>query len=212
MNQYVFPVRLPNPENLYTPDIMDVQVYNPQVAPPPTVPMQQPVITYPGLFAIGGGGGEFHPVQGINFIFMEDMLRLQALFAARQFLTTRCLERGLPGVSEGNPFITTTTTIARGTDGGTIACLFSELSLLSATLGVISSEILLGPRRADAQTAYQDFAWDLLAYAPWIRFPNGSSSDIHAMVAQGQAKLRELRDLIDTYRDAQLNFQQQQGR
>ena len=124
-------------------------------------------------------------IAGVNFIFMEDMLRIQALFAARQFLTARCLERGLHGVAEGNPFIAGT--------NGTIACLHSELSLLSATLGTVSSEMLLGARRIPAQKAYSDFVSDLLEYAPWIRFPDGAS-DLHALVRQSQAKLRALQD------------------
>lgn len=185
MSSYKFPVRLPNPADLYTPDAVIPAV----VAP--AVPMQQ-VVTFPGLFAIDRVN-EFHPVPGINFIFMKDMIHFQALFAARQFLTARCIQYGLGpyGVSEGNPFITAEAE-------GTIACLYSELSLLSATFGIVMYEIALGARRINAQTAYQDFTVDISMYAPWMRFPNGVP-DVYMLVQQSQAKLNHLKELTVTY-------------
>ena len=148
------------------------------------------MITYPGLFDKQHGGA-FHPVQGINFIFMQDMLRMQVLFAARQFLTARCVERGLTGVADENPFIAET--------DGTVSGLYLELSLLSATLGTVSAEILLGTRRLQAQIAYNDFTFDLMSYAPWIRFPNGAP-DLHVLVRQSQTKLMDLRRLHEEYK------------
>lgn len=193
MSSYKFPVRLPNPVNLYTPDA------EPTVAAP-SVPMQQ-VITFPGLFAIDRVG-PFHPVPDVNFIFMDDMIHLQVLFAARQFLTARCIERGLGpfGVSAGNPLITA---------DGTIACLYSELSLLSATLGTLMYEIVSGARRINAQMAYQDFSADISMYAPWMWLPNGAA-DIHVLVQKSQAKLIELHESTVAYFEGYFHFRQGQ--
>lgn len=193
MNCYDFPVSLPNPNNLYKPCIR-IGCYTPAV---PT----QPVITYPGLFP-AEYGGTFFPHQSVDYLTMEDMIRLQALFAARQFLTARCREHGLPGVSKENPFI------VRGTEG-TIQCLYSELSLLSASLGALGFEIARGEWRPQALKAYYDFAADMLAYAPWLEFPQGAV-DFYPLVEQGQAKLVEMHDLIEGYNTARIRFEEAQ--
>jgi hypothetical protein len=185
MSSYEFPYRLPNPENLYTPDA----VFHPHF--PLTVP-RQPAVTFPALFPTVYGG-VFFPIQGISYLTMGEMIHMQALFAARQFLTARCVQHGLEGVSGENPFIST---------DGSIGRLYSELSLLSATLGAVSSEMMLGVRRATAQMAYQEFICDIYAYAPWLPIQDGALS-LHRMVTQSQARLVYLRNSVDEYRTVQ---------
>jgi hypothetical protein len=111
------------------------------------------------------------------------------------------MECGLHGVHMENPFI-------EGSDG-TMACLFSELSLLSALLGVVSSEMLMGPRTTQAQLAYFNFTSDMHNYAPWLQYPQGAVG-IPVLVGQGHAKLVELRDMITEYKERMLHFRQAQ--
>jgi hypothetical protein len=179
---------------MYTPCVRR-GVYTPGI---PT----KPVITYPGLFPTEYGT-LFFPHHGVNYLSMGDALRIQALFAARQFLTTRCRERGIPGVSAGNPWIVPGRI-------STMECLYSELSLLSASLGALGFEMARdGARRTQAMMAYYDFAADMLAYAPWLEFPQGPV-DFYPLVEQSQAKLVELRDMIEAYDAARFRFEQAQ--
>ena len=157
-------------------------------------------MTYPGLFV---GGSAFHPVDDVSFIEMKDMLKLQALFAAGQFLAARCKEHGLVGLSDANPFIKK--------DGGTFACLYSEMSLVGATLGAVQCEIVMGACMRPAQCAYADFVADMAGYAPWLRFPDGAPS-FCALIKEAQAKLQEVMDLQVGYQAAKENFEQQQKR
>ena len=190
-----FPVRLPNPDNLFMPDADVPAFVHPTMQPRSAIPAQR-VVTCPGLFRYGS---VFHPEEGLSFIHMRDMLQIQALFAASQFLTARSREYGLEGISEPNPFI----------DTAGIACLYSELSLLGATLGVVIGEILLGARRQAAQAAYQNFTFDMAAYAPWFKFPEGSPG-LWKLIKDSQDKLKEAQDLAQTHQDARMHFEQQQ--
>jgi hypothetical protein len=187
---YEFPLFVPKPGNSpYTPPLAPIILpYN----PPPT----PAVITYPGLF--NPQRSEFHPVPDVCLVSQDDQYFLQAVYAAQQFIVRRCREQGLPGAPEPNPLV--------AESNGTIAGLYSELSLLSTMFGVVQFEILLGPRREAAHTAFTNFQTDMMAYAPWLRFAGGVP-DINALVAEGHAKLRELQDLIKTYRQARLHFQ-----
>ena len=185
MGSYEFPNCLPNPENIYMP----YAAFPPHIAP--VIP-RQPVVTFPSLFP-NVYGGAFFPIQGISYLTMTETIHMQALFAARQFLTARCVQHGLEGVSGENPFT--------GPDG-TIGRLYSEFSLLSATLGTVSSEMMLEVRRAQAQAAYREFVCDIYAYAPWLPFQDGALS-FHRMVVQSQARLVYLRNSVDEYHAVQ---------
>jgi hypothetical protein len=191
MNVDELAIRLPMPGDMPAMQVV-AHVYVPGTP-------KLPVVVYPGLFA-ANPGGELYPFVGVA-LPEEDRIRLQALFAARQFLTARCKECGLQGVPEENPFI-------EGSKG-TLECLFSELSLLSALLGVVSSEMLMGPRTTQAQLAYFNFTSDMHNYAPWILLPQGAPS-FHVMVEQGHAKLKELGGLITDYKDRVRHFRQAQ--
>ena len=197
MNTIEFPHSLPHPEDPYTPyvDPIPPLANAHSMYTPPTVPRER-AITYPGLFPAEYGGA-FYPHQYCNYIHISDAIHLQALFAARQFLTARCLEQRLPGVSEGNPLVVV---------AGGLACLYSELSLLSATLGTVGFEMVkMGAGSIAAQLAYAHFTFDMRAYAPWLKFSNGAA-DIHALVRQGQAKLVELHELTEAHRAAHARF------
>ena len=196
---YAFPKRLPNPDNLYTPDADPVQHSHPTDLPRSAVPPVS-ATTYPGLFE---EGSDFHPVKAISFLLMKDMLNLQALFAAGQFLAARCKEHGLVGLSEPNPFIEK--------HGATFACLYSELSLLGATLGTVKGEIVLGPRSRQAQCVYADFAADMRGYAPWFRFPDGAES-VWKLIKEAQDKLKEAEDMITSYQGAGARWEQEKKR
>jgi hypothetical protein len=187
--QMEFPIRLPNPDSLAQRLFPPTQHLFPIVrsAVPPVL-----VRTIPGLFA---DGGEFNPIEDIRFLHMEDMLNLQALFAAGQFLSARCKEHGLQGISDPNPFV-----------GKTFACLYSELSLLGATLSAVMGEIVMGVRLKQAQSAYSDFTADMDGYAPWLKFPDGASS-LWELIRKAQNKLKEVDNLISTYRDAKEHFE-----
>jgi hypothetical protein len=190
---YEFPDQLPDPANLYMPCAGFQSPF-----PAPVVPRLR-VVTFPGLFR-SVYGGSFFPICGVSFLTMSEMLHLQALFAARQFLTARCVQHGLVGVSMENPFLA-------ASEGGP-ARMFSELSLLSATLGVVSSEILLGTRRAQAQQAFLEFGCDISAYAPWLQSSTGGVPDYHALVRQGQDVLVHLNDMISDYYVTQRRFEE----
>ena len=190
---YEFPICLPNPENLYMPDPPVVPYLDPLAHSPSPVPMMRP-ITYPGLFC---ASGDSCPLEGFNFIPMGDKLRIQALFAAGQFLNARCKEQGLVGIFEANPYIVG--------EPNSFACLHSELSLLGAGLGHLMSEMALGPRRVAAQAAFQYFATDLKTYAPWFSYPEGAAS-LWTLIRQSQATLYEAYELTRAKKDACQHF------
>ena len=190
-----FPVCLPNPEHLYMPDPPFVPYVDPLAHPPSPVPRVS-VLTFPRLFDAADDG----PMEGFNYILMGDKLLLQALFAAGQFLTARCKEQGLVGMSEANPFI------AAEQGSHNFACLYAELSLLGANLGHLMSEMALSPRKAAAQAAYQHFTTDLGFYAPWLKYPEGASS-FWALIQRGHAKLREAQQLAQAHLDARQHFE-----
>ena len=203
VNCYEFPTHLPIPSDYpqqpeALPDVPSPQLpmyrYTPLVTTLPTP--TPPVNTYPGLFT---GPSEFNPIPGIQFLSLDDAYRMQALFAANQFLTHRLAEQGLTSVPEANPFI-----ITGQSRSGTIAGLYSETALLSTTLGVIGYE-LFGQWRAQVTTAFANFKVDMAAYAPWFDTSDGARG-ITALVVQGHAKLREVHDLIRTHNEARLNF------
>jgi hypothetical protein len=189
---YEFPDQLPDPANLYIPHAGYQSPF-----PAPVVPRLR-VVTFPGLFR-SVYGGSFFPVCGVSFLTMSEMLHMQALFAARQFLTARCVQYGLVGVSRENPFL--------AASEGDPARMFSELSLLSATLGVVSSEMLLGHRRDQARQAFLEFGCDLSAYAPWLQ-PTGGAPALHALVRQSQDVLVRLNDMISDYYVTQRRFEE----
>ena len=201
---YEFPVCLPDPDNIYTPY---VSPYPPNPFPPfpPALP-RQTVVTYPGLFP-AGYGGVFFPHFSVDYLTMGDMIRMQMLFAARQFLTARCREQGVPDVPEGNPFIVSGSV-------SSVQCLYSELSLLSATLGNVRYHSLLRARVTDPLKAYYDFRFDLSQYAPWYRLGglelDNGVRDLHRLIKQSQDKLRELQAMTDGYRAVKRHFEEGQ--
>jgi hypothetical protein len=202
MNTYQFDHSLPNPEDPYSPYVDPFQANAHLMFAPSTVPRER-ALTYPGLFP-SAYGGAFYPHLACDYLSIADTIRLQALFGARQFLTARCLEQRLPGVSEGNPLL-------RNGEGG-LAALYSELSVLSATLGTVAFETIkgFGGTGPAAQRAYVDFTADMRAYAPWLRFPNGAA-DIHELVKDGQAKLVHVHELTEAHRVAHARFEEGQA-
>jgi hypothetical protein len=185
-----FPVCLPNPDGLHTRDANRAWKYALRRS---RVPRMR-VVTFPGLFDVEFGS-EFHPIAGVSFLHMEDMLLMQALFAASQFLNARCREQGVPGVCEPNPFV-----VEQGRP--VFGCLYSELSLLGAMLGMIHG---WDARREAMLAAYRDFSVDVAEYAPWLRFPDGVYS-FWQLIEEAQAKLREAQELAQSFKEARRRF------
>ena len=203
-----FPVRLPNPNDGISDDNKIIKLEDLH-SPIPTMR----VATFPGLFPLSVGG-PFHPVEGICFLTMEDRLRLQALFAVRQFIAARCNEypvfRGyvsesLFGCDDEKGVFT----------HALASSLYAELSLLADTFGMVEAGndfiCVRSERYLSSCAVLWDLDIDMRGYAQWLM---GNSDAFRMIDAIERAKetLQAAGALAKQYDSAKSNFDDKKKR
>lgn len=196
-----FPIQLPNPNNLYMPDlIIENEDLNRK---------QLPIIikTFPKLFSrkFSNYTNSFHQIEGVQLLTMTDMLKLQLLYAARQILSYLCIETNNSTLEETLPF-----------EMHGILGLYQELSLfIKMTSNIMLYTLLLSGSSSSIQSEsfsskriWIKFKEFMLIYAPWCKFKDITEWKTEAI--RLQAILEELSLMYLDYKNAKLRFESNQ--
>ena len=195
---YEFPLRLPNPDSPYMPDAYDQDRSS-------GTPLHGRIKTFPGLFQTKFGGDDgVHPIVGVSFLHMSDAFRLQALFAASQFLASRCRQNqviNIPGLCP----------IQRQPSSSlSLRYLYLEIEIFKQMLVQVMDQATRSHLSENATIAYRGFVEDMRVYASWLTVERRPVYYDEWMleIDNALAKLCEVEDLVTDYRNARVRFEE----